>query len=355
MADTRFPHQPEDLSAAWLTEQLDGTVTGFSIEQIGVGVGLLGRLYRLTLEGDGVPTSVIAKFPTLDEAARMNVAGPLSFYANEIAFYGQAAAETPVATPRAYFAAFDAESGDFALLLEDLGGCRVADQTVGCEIADAETAIDAMAALHSRWWDHDFAEMPWVRSYADPPYPQVLAAMFKQAWPEAVKVIGSRLPARYVEFGDRFAELLPWFMEQGTVTPTTLCHGDFRLDNLFFGTTPDQPALTVVDWQICFRGRAGYDVGYFMSQSLSTEHRRAAGDALIERYLGALADQGITYDPVDLATDYRRTTAYCFIYPIVAAGQIEVTNERHLALIEGMADRAVAAMDDTNCLALLPK
>ncbi len=63
-----FPHQPEDLTAAWISEKIGAPVNDFTIEQIGVGVGLLGRLYRLTLTGDAsTPASVVAKFPTLDE------------------------------------------------------------------------------------------------------------------------------------------------------------------------------------------------------------------------------------------------------------------------------------------------
>lgn len=354
MAASDFPREPDGLTAAWLAEQLGGDVTDFALEQIGVGVGLLGRLFRITLQGTNVPASVIAKFPTLDEAARTNVVAPLSFYANEVAFYSEAAAETPTPTPRAYFARFDAASGDFALLLEDLCDRRIEDQTLGCPVRDAEVAIDAMAALHARWWNDDFAGMPWVKSYVDPPYPQVIAGMFKHAWPEALKLLGPRLPERYVEFGERFVDLVPWFMDAFGGPPVTLCHGDFRLDNLFFGAGADHPPLTVVDWQLCFRGRGDYDLGYFMSQSLTTEDRRANESALIDRYIGAMAGHGIDCVRADLERTYAATVAYCFIYPVVAGGQIETANDRQRELLEGMVDRVVAAMDDTRCLAILP-
>ena len=38
----------------------------------------------------------------------------------------------------------------------------------------------------------------------------------------------------------------------------------------------------------------------------------------------------------------------------MAAGQIELTNDRMRELLEGMLDRAVAAIDDTRALELLP-
>lgn len=348
-----FPHQPEDITTEWLSAALGAAVRSFDVEQIGVGVGLLGRLFRLTLQGDGVPASVVAKFPTLDEGAKNNVAIPLGFYANEVDFYREAAALTPITSAKSYVAEFDDSTHDFVLLLEDLADRRCVDQTVGCDVADARTAIDALAGLHAHWWNSDFAAIPWVKSYLVPPYPQVIAGMFQQSWPVFREVIGGSLPSEYVAFGDRFPELVGWFLEQASEPPFTYCHGDYRLDNLFFGSGGQAP-VTVLDWQISFRGNPGYDLGYFMSQSLATDTRRAAQDELIDRYVGALAAKNCTIDRGQLADSYAKTVAYCFIYPVAATGQIELTNERHLALLTGMTDRAVAAIEDAKALSLLP-
>lgn len=355
MSAASFPRGPEDITAAWLSEVLGAGVTSFEIEQIGIGVGLLGRLYRLTLTGDGAPSSVIAKFPTLDETARMNVVEPLRFYEKEVRFYQQASGDFPVATPHSYFADFDPATGDFALLLEDLNDRRMCDQVAGCAIADAEAGIDAMVDLHAWSWDGSrFGELPWLPSYADPPFPQVIAGMYKQAWPAALEVMGDRMNDTIRDFGDRYEGLVQWFMDELTVPPYTFCHGDFRLDNLFFGTQPDQAPVTIVDWQICFRGRAGYDLAYFISQSVDAEHRRKHEESLIDRYAEGLKAKGIDYPRDELVKDYKRTVAYCFIYPIVATGQIELTNERHLALLNGMLDRAVTAIEDVGALDVLP-
>jgi ecdysteroid kinase len=348
------PFRPEDVTAEWLSATVGADVTGFDLEQIGIGVGLLGRLYRITLQGNGSVRSVIAKFPTLDDGARMNVVEPLRFYEKEVAFYRDAAPEAPIATPRVYAAEFDRDSGDFVLLLEDLGDRRMCDQTVGCMKADAETAIDAMSDLHAHWWASDFSGLPWLPNYADPPFPQVIAGMFKQAWPRALEVLGEDLAPEFREYGERYPETVQWFMDEATSEPHTFVHGDFRLDNLFFATQPDDAPVTIVDYQISFKGRAGYDLGYFVSQSLDTDLRRKHEAAIIDRYHGGLASRGIDYPMDDLMTDYRRTVAYCFIYPIVACGQIEVTNDRMLQLLHGMVDRSVKAIEDNDALAILP-
>lgn len=355
MVSDTFPRAPEDVSTDWLSGIVGAPVGSFDMEQIAIGVGLLGRLYRLTLTGEGTPSSIVAKFPTLDEGARANVVEPLRFYEKEVRFYQEAAQAIPVATPRLYFAGFDPASGDFALVFEDCGGWRMHDQVAGCSVDDATTAVDAMVALHSFSWDGPrLADYPWLPSYADPPFPQVIAGMYRQAWPRALELVGDRMTDRIRDFGDRYEGLVQWFMDEATVRPHTFCHGDFRLDNLFFGTAPRHAAVTILDWQICFRGRGGFDLAYFVSQSLTAEDRRANEDRLIDRYAKGLAARGIDYPREELVRDYKRTVAYCFIYPIVATGQIEVTSERQLQLLQEMLDRSITAIEDTGALDILP-
>jgi aminoglycoside/choline kinase family phosphotransferase len=75
-----------------------------------------------------------------------------------------------------------------------------------------------------------------------------------------------------------------------------LCHGDFRLDNLFFANGAGHAPLTVLDWQISFKGNGAYDLAYFISQSLNTDDRRSAEKALIDRYVAVLADNGVAVE-----------------------------------------------------------
>jgi hypothetical protein len=345
------PYTPEAVTDEWLSEAIGKDVTDFSLEQIGVGVGILGRLYRVTMNGG--KDSAVAKFPTLDEGARMNVVAPLRFYEKEVRFYEEAAKDTPVATPEVYASSFDPDSGDFVLLLEDLGSRRMEDQIAGCPVEDAYTAVDALVDVHATWWNSK-SFPSWMPSYSDVPYPQVIAGMYKQAWPRAVEIFEGHLSSTYMDFGDRYEALVPWFMDTLTTEPRTMCHGDFRLDNLFFAHGDGHAPVTVVDWQICFKGRGAYDLAYFISQSLETNCRRDHEQKLKDRYLEGLASKGVDYPADQFASEYATTVAYCFIYAAVSAGQIEMTNERMRELILGMLDRAVQAIDDNNSLAVLP-
>jgi len=63
-----FPTTSAALTTEWLSTALGTRVTGFDIEPVGVGVGLVCDLVRVHLrhDGDG-PATIIAKFPSASE------------------------------------------------------------------------------------------------------------------------------------------------------------------------------------------------------------------------------------------------------------------------------------------------
>lgn len=350
-----FPVDPQFVTPEWLSEILGGDIRSLRLEQIGVGVGLLGRVFRVHLQGNNVPASVVVKFATLDERARTALGEDLQLYLKEVRFYQEIGDANPLPAARPYFAAIDEATHDFILVLEDLQRLRLADQTIGCTPGDAETVVDAIARQHAHWWEsHRLSTLPWLRPYATPPFPAVLAANAKAAWPRFVELVGAELSPQLRDFGQRLPRLIPWYLEQISRPPCTFIHGDLRLDQLFFGTGPGDPPVTALDWQVTQLGRGAYDLAYFVSQSLATETRRTCEAALIERYIGRLADAGIDYPAGELERDYRLTTALCFIYPLLVAGRIEVVNDRHLDLLHTMANGAAAAIEDNDALALRP-
>lgn len=353
---TRFPRDPESVTAPWLSEVLGADVRECRLEQIGIGVGLLGRLYRAHLVGGpDVPASVVVKLPTLDTRARTALCEDLELYLSEVHFYREIGLTNPLRPAHAYLAAFDEETHDFVLVLEDLGHLRLADQTVGCTVADAETVIDAIAGQHASWWNSPhFASMPWLKTYATAPFPARIAGNFAAAWPRFVDIVGPDLSPAMREFGERFPSMVPWYGDQLARPPRTLVHGDLRLDQLFFAVGTDDPPVTALDWQLTGMGRGAYDLAYFLSQSLPTEIRRSNEKRLIERYAERLAEHGVDYLRDELRRDYRITTAFCFIYPVIVGGRIEMANERHLELLHIIFNRAAAAIEDHDALALRP-
>lgn len=351
-----FPVDPLSVTAAWFSQVLRAEVREFRLEQIGIGVGLLGRLYRAHLDGEpDVPRSVVVKFPIIDQVARSAICEDLEFYLREVRFYQDIGLANPLRPARPYFAAFDETTHDFVLVLEDLGRLRVADQIVGCAEADAETVVDAIGGHHAHWWESQrFAALPWLKTFNTPPFPARLAGNFEAAWPRFLDGVGADLPPALRGFGERFAALVPWFFQEITRPPHTFLHGDLRLDQLFFAVEPEDPPVTALDWQVTSKGRGAYDVAYFLSQSLDTATRRSCESRLIERYAERLATHGIDYPKDELWRDYRLTTAWCFAYPVIAAGRIDLANDRQLKLLRNILDRAAVAIEDHDALLLRP-
>lgn len=351
-----MPVDPSCITPAWLSEILRADVRACELEQIAIGVGLLGRLFRARLDGGpGVPATVVVKLPTLDTTARTKLCEGLELYLREVHFYDEIGVANPLRPARPYFAAFDAATHDFVLVLEDLGRLRVEDQTVGCSVSDAETVIDAIARHHAHWWQNSrLASLQWLKTYDTPPFPAVITGNYEAAWPKFVERLGSDLSPAMRAYGERFPSLMPWFMEEISRPPRTFLHGDLRLDQLFFAVESDDPPVTALDWQITSKGRGAYDLGYFLSQSLTADTRRSCEAQLIERYTERLAEHGIDYPRDQLLRDYRLTTAWCFIYPVIAAGRIDVANDRQMELTRTMLNGAAMAIEDHDALSLRP-
>jgi hypothetical protein len=352
----KFPVDPLSVTPAWLSEVLGADVRHCQLEQIAIGIGLLSRVFRAHLDGGpGVPTSVVVKLPMLDTTVRSAICEDLEFYLREVRFYQEIGLADPLRPARPYFAAFDESTHDFILVLEDLGRLRVIDQTVGCTAGDAETVIDAIARHHSYWWQSDrFAALPWLKTFSTPPFSAALAGNFQAAWPRFLEGVGADLSPELRAFGERFPSLVPWFWKELTRPPHTFLHGDLRLDQVFFAAQAGDPPVTALDWQITSKGRAAYDLAYFLGQSLATETRRSCESQLIERYSECLAEHGVDYPRAELWRDYRLTTAWCFAYPVIAAGRVDSANDHQLELVRAILDRSVVAIEDHDALSLRP-
>lgn len=352
----KIPVDPLSVTPAWLSEALGADVRDCELEQIGIGVGLLGRLYRAHLVGGPhLPQTVVVKLPTLDVTARTNLCEDLEMYLREIHFYEEIGVTNPLRPARHYFAAIDETTHDFVLVLEDLGRLRLADQVVGCSVEDATTVVDAIADHHAYWWDNDrLASLPWLMEYASPRFIAVIAENYAAAWSKFLERAQPDLSPDVKDFGDRFESSIPWLLDRVTRRPFTFLHGDLRLDQLFFGVSADDPPVTALDWQLAGRGRGAYDLSYFLGQSMTVENRRSCEDALLARYADRLAEHGIDYAGEQLRYDYRVATAWCFIYPIIAEGRIAIVNDRSQELTRTMLNRAVAAIDDHDGFSLGP-
>jgi aminoglycoside phosphotransferase (APT) family kinase protein len=286
----RFPGSPDDLDAAWLEEILrrDGglphaSVRGVRPARIGEGFGLEGVIARVSIVGDRVPATVVAKWCAAADGAR------------EARFYRDVASHLEVDLPRLHAVAVDELSGRALLILEDVSPARQGDLLAGLSASDERALADAMAAVHAPFWDRtseppvsgtpvwrpDPAERTAQTSAALPPFLDAWDAFLSPRERNAIEAAPSRLPAA---FATLFA------------APVTLIHGDLHVDNLLF--RPDGTPV-VLDWARVSLGPAALDVAGSQIRRRGPGGHRANGRAFALQYAEALRARGVAGYGVD--------------------------------------------------------
>jgi len=357
-----FPIAIDEITTAWLTEALTAKaalggarVAAFEAEPVGAGVGFLGVVARLALrydrEAPDAPLSVIAKLPSPDPGARL-ITTTFRHYEKEVRFYEQMAGQNSLRAPATYYEAFDPESGDFALLMEDLAPARNGDQLAGLAIDDARTAVIALGRMQAQWWNkpalHDF---DWLPAFNDPAM-LGLESVFAQCWGPYRDFVGERMPAELLPIGDRMTTTIGRMMHALTAKPCTLVHGDYRADNFFFCEGPSP--FAVVDWQIVIKGLGAFDLAYMLAGNLSVEDRRKHEAYLVRLYHHTLVEGGVRdYDFEACWLDYRTCVLMAWIWPVIGIGALDPANERGVAFFFEWSRRACTAVVDLKAYELL--
>ncbi|PKB82161.1 MAG: hypothetical protein BZY88_05180 [SAR202 cluster bacterium Io17-Chloro-G9] len=364
MLDLIIPYSAEHVTSQWLTGALastgvirGATVTSFDSERLGEGQGFVGQITRLRLTygtgEDGVPHSLIAKFPATDPSVRA-VVNEFGVYEREVRFYAEVAPQVELSTPRCFYGATDREAGDHVLLLEDLAPARVGDNVAGCSDEDAKLAIREIAKFHAAFWEsHRLAALDWIPTFDDTA--EIMQERYKRYWDPFLAKVGDMLPPYFLEIAQRFGDNVAGIMRQLGSRPRTVTHGDYRLDNMIFGTPESGRPLTVIDWQLPMIGPGVADVAYFVAFCIDPERRRATEIGLLRGYHSALLEYGVTgYEFDGCLLDYRRSLLYHLTRAVNGGAVLDFSNERGLLLVEAILQRTDSALVDHNVMELMP-
>jgi hypothetical protein len=349
--------QPGDLTASWLTDAIGaGAIAGFGVERI--GTGQMSECYRVRLNyadpvGDaGSPESVVLKVAATDPMSRQTGAA-LGLYEREVRFYQDVAPRLGGPIAPCYHASVDA-TGVFDLLLGDAGPAAVGDEIAGATTEQASLAVVELGRLHGPLLgDTSLAEAPWLnresplsQAMITPLYAGFIDRFGDQIAPEH-RLVCERLVAAF----DGYLALEKEEEAEG-YRIRGLVHGDYRLDNMLFGTDGADRALTVVDWQTVSWGPALTDLAYFLGCALRSEDRRAQYDTLLRAYHEALGPAApITL--ADVREGVRRQGFFGVMMAIVSSMLVERT-ERGDRMFMTMLQRHCEHVLDTDALATLP-
>ena len=138
-----FPLSIEEIDPSFLSEHLGINIHSFQYERIGADRGMLGEIYKVTIQSDTGSQEVVAKFSAprkeaLDNAKRGGT------HERELRCYDELLNSTPVSIPEIFACWFDEDSSEYLILQEFIAFDQSVDQIAGITIAQSKLVIDCL-------------------------------------------------------------------------------------------------------------------------------------------------------------------------------------------------------------------
>ena len=324
---------------------------GFSSEAI--GTGQIADSICLTLDWAGgrsdLPTSVVAKCTSPDETSLAS-AKLLKLYIKEVNWYRELAPLSTVRVPECHSARVNEAGDDFLLLLEDCAPAEQGNQLAGIDIQQVESALDEAARLHAPFLgNRDVVDRGWLQTDAETS--TMIRGLLSQFWPAFKDRYQGRLSRELFELGDDYVARVQAAGDEPEPALVTVTHGDFRIDNMLFGT-PDG-RVVVLDWQTVAPGHPLSDVAYLLGTSIADSGlRRDEEQRLVGFYCEQMAALGAAIDGEQAWSAYRRYACNGFAMAITAS-MLARRTERGDEMFAVMAERPAQQMMDLDTLSLL--
>lgn len=326
--------QPNRVTPEWLTSVLrhagqEGTVEAFEAKSI--GTGQIGENVRFSLQGSGVPASVVGKFASSDPTSKQT-GMDLQNYIREVFFYETLSSTLDIQTPDVLFAKANNDNHDFVIVMEDLAPGEQGDQLQGCTVDQAALALEQLAKMQGpRWGDKELNHYPLLTNNLTAENSGGTQALYQTLEPGFLERYQSRLNTDQTKMCKQAGALLQHYnrLYQG---PPVLIHIDYRLDNMMFG---GPYPLAVVDWQSIALGCPLQDASYFLGTSLAPELRIKEEQQLLKHYLGVLRSYRVDLSFNECFRYYRNYAPAGLIMAVIASmlvGETPRGNDMFMAM-----------------------
>jgi len=367
-----FPRTVDEITPEWLTQVLrdsgaigDTKVVSITESNIGDDQGITADVQRFILTYDRIdenaPPTVIAKFGRQDRLDSPEMGDSIrTAYGREVRFFLDLAPESGMQTPAVYYANFDPTTGHFIILLEDLSHLRAVDQADESSPKDSSAAMQALASMHSKWWNND--ELHGFQWLADHPWAfpaNALSQIFPNNVEPFLEIADGHVPDGIETLCNKLIPKIPEVWAELSSPPVSLNHGDFRLANMFFDDSGgDIPRVIAYDWQTVGRIRPADDVATFILNGFTPDTRVAVEKSLLTEYHDSLRDRGVQdYSYEQFVDDFRLALLPRMVNRVIstaiASSGLRSTPEgsaRLYATIERLQ-----ALIDWNCDEVIPK
>ena len=376
----KIPENLNDIDEKWLNEILsdsgvisaDNGVEAITKDSHGAGLGYLSEIERINisyyLADTKAPERLIAKFPTASPKSRA-LATLFDSYQREVLFYRDFIPSLDIAAPRCYWSDIEDEpvagriigkilqilpdavvvrlldkllesagqnQRKSGLLLEDLSDARVGDQVAGCDVEDAKAALRSISKFHAGFWGRKNPDVDWIHNGAN--QSKIQHGLFMKALPAYRELFDDVID-------ETVSEQLNWLIEHGAEVlekcnrNTTLIHGDFRLDNIFFGDDGSDPVL--IDFQTVNVYTPMTDIAYFLLPNLRDEFQSSQME-LVRYYWESLISEGVSnYSWEECLEDYELAQWWLIHRGVILIGLIDFSHPRGGLLIETAVRRGL--------------
>lgn len=338
-----LPRTVEDIDAAVLSRVMGTTVRSIRVLSRDAGTSSRGRL---VLTGKNVPESVFVKVAAQTAATRL--IGELGRLGQtEVRFYRELAPRV-IGVPYCYGAAFDASTGRYLLVLEDLPAesCEFPDTLHPLSADQASLIIELLAELHATFWGRLPRNGRGPTGWLYTPSGDVTSLLTGSLMHTSIKRLAERTTIP-VDNGRFIADNYRAVAALIDTPPHTVMHGDAHPGNMYF----HGGKAGLLDWQAVRRGHPSRELAYTLITSLTPEDRLANQDELLDDYRRVLvAAGGPDLDRDDLWLRFRQAALYAYVAPLITTGMGGMQVED--IAMEGLR-RGVAALDDLETVAAL--
>ena len=308
-----FPDEIADLTPELLSSMLFAyskssvKVNSFMFEQIGIGKGWDGSIYRLhniqysSVSTDCPPPSLVLKLSNgvwLERVASIEPDFYLKF----------APRISNIEIPQCHYVARHPRSPNKSILLfEDLSiSCVPLCAKESLKDSTLFFLIASIASLHAEFFNHPslqqdmFAWLPTLNSTLSHYH---TAYAQKMADKEYAELLESRISPEAYAYAKALVTRIPHLFQTLTDQHYTLSHGDFWINNVFLRR--DQPhRLVLFDWQTCCRANGLIDIAFFL-RLLDIDRARSLESQVLELYHQTLVKYGVShYDASAIREDY---------------------------------------------------
>ena len=243
-------YDPDRVTPEWLTSVLGvdgGRVSEFDAKDIGTGQVGNNVRFRLGWEPEGAgPASIVCKFASHDETSRTTASrrGPTRPRSPSI---GTSPTPSTSAGPTATSPIMFQERLTSSSCSRTCRPPSRVTRSPDARSPKPRLAVDEAAKLHGpRWGDRTLMEVDWLaKAFQES---AGMGGFLPMVWPGFVDRYRETLHDGTVELGERLIANVAQLagVDPG---PLTVCHFDYRLDNMLFASPEGGRPLTVVDWQ----------------------------------------------------------------------------------------------------------